>query len=78
MFDDVTVFLLLMWSWLLGLKGEVIDIETAFLCGHLKEEMRVKVPEGLQHVEKVLMTCMFACNLPFMNWFKLQVNFERN
>ena len=51
--DDVTFRLVLIWAWLCGLEGEVIDIETAFLYGDLEQEIYMTVPEGLQYFEEV-------------------------
>jgi hypothetical protein len=46
--NDVTfrILLIMMLTW--NLKGKIVDIETAFLHGNLKEKIYMEVPKGME------------------------------
>ena len=49
--NDVTFRILLTMSIVKNFTGMVVDIETAFLHGELKEEIFMDLPEGLKYME---------------------------
>jgi Reverse transcriptase (RNA-dependent DNA polymerase) len=46
--NDVTLRILLIIMLVWNLKGKVVDIETAFLHGELKEKIYMHLPDGLE------------------------------
>jgi hypothetical protein len=46
--NDVTfrILLIMMLTW--NLKGKIVDIETAFLHGNLKEKIYMEIPKGME------------------------------
>ena len=49
--NETTFRIILILMMKENLKAEIVDIETAFLYGNLKEEIFMKQPEGLKHME---------------------------
>jgi Reverse transcriptase (RNA-dependent DNA polymerase) len=45
--NDVTLRILLIIMLVWNLKGKVVDIETTFLHGELKEKIYMHLPDGL-------------------------------
>jgi hypothetical protein len=50
---DITLRTVLITMLLLGLKAELVDVETAFLEGDMDTELYMKIPEGLEHIETI-------------------------
>jgi hypothetical protein len=50
--NDVTfcILLIIMLTW--NLKGKIVDIETVFLHGNLKETIYMEIPKGMEANEK--------------------------